>query len=221
MHKKDVCIIVAAQGISKKVITRFRESVAASKPKCICDVMIKCGREKKFYKTRIINDCLRKTLPKYKVIIQTDIDLLVPPKLIDKTFNMAMGQPSNCFHHFLRYVNPEEIKGKRYKDFPWHDWVHLKADFCSGCWNGMTGEAWKKSGGLNEDMFAWGAEDTEFYNRSKRKGIRWINCKDFALVHINHPRRQKKRAKENFEVGRLYSDQTNWLTGDIVRKSPG
>ena len=218
MKNKDICIIVAAQGISSKTIQRFKQSVVSSGPNFTYDILVKGGREKKFYKTRIINECLRKAIPHYKVIIQTDVDLIVPPRLINETMKALQEQPRNCFHHFLRYINPKEIKNKTYQQYPWGKWMELKPTFCSGCWNGMTSQMWAKSGGFNEEMYAWGSEDTEFYNRSKRKGIRWINRKNFPLVHVNHPRRQKKRAKENSKVGKEFSDQTDWLTRSIIRR---
>jgi hypothetical protein len=40
MHRKDICIIVAAQGIEKRVIQRFRESIVLSKPKHKVDIII-------------------------------------------------------------------------------------------------------------------------------------------------------------------------------------
>lgn len=218
MKAGNVCIIVAAQGIPKKTIQRFKESVFASNPARKPIIMIKSGKEKRFYKTKILNRCLREAIPKFKVIIQTDIDLIVPPGLINKTCAALKQQPNNCYHHFLRYVDPSEIKGKKYGQFPWNKWVNLKAEFCSGCWNGMTSKMWKKSGGFNEQMFAWGAEDSEFYNRTVRKGIHWIKKKSFPLVHINHPKRQQKRARENGILGKMFSDDTDWLGGHIVRK---
>jgi len=219
MKASNVCIIVAAQGISKKTIQRFKESIYNSKPTRTPTILVRSGKEKKFYKTKILNRCLRDMMPKFEYIIQTDIDLIVPPGLINQTCNALKQQPNNCYHHFLRYVDPSEIKGKRYGQYPWSEWINLKADFCSGCWNGMTSKTWKQTGGYNEQMFAWGAEDTEFYNRTRRKGIRWMNKKSFALVHINHPRRQQRRQKENFASAQLFSDETNWLTGHIVRKT--
>lgn len=221
MPKKDICIIVAAQGIPKECIKRFKNSIVESKSKYKVDIVIRGSQDKRFYKSRIINQCLRETIPNYKVIIQTDIDLVIPPRLIDKTYESLMNQPRNCFHHFLRYVDPEEVKGRHYKDYPFLRWLQLKPSFCSGCWNGMRADTWKRSGGLNEDMFGWGSEDTEFYNRSRRRGIHWINNRDFALVHINHPRRTTRRAKENFKLGNMYCDNTNWITGNIIRKSKG
>jgi len=220
MKKKDICIIAAAQGISPKIISRFRSTIKISGSKYSYDVIVSGGADEKFYKTRIINQCLRSAIPRYKVIIQTDIDLLVPRGLLDRTFEAVMKQPNNCFHHFLRYVEASEVKGKKYKDFAWHQWLNYSSTFCSGCWNGMCSQTWEKTGGFNEEMYAWGSEDTEFYNRARRKGIRWINDRSFALVHVNHPRRQKKRSKENFEVSRLYSDKTDWLKKVIVLKEP-
>ena len=216
--KKDIAIIVAAKGIDPAWVDRFKDSIVKSNPKHSVDIMIGQGKDKKFYKTRIINHLIRKCMPLYKVIIQTDIDLLIPPLLIDRTYRALMNQPNNGFHHHLRYIEPEEVKGKAYKDYPWYRWVNLKSSFCSGCWNGMLSNTWAKSRGYNEDMFAWGSEDTEFYNRSRRLGIRWINCKDLGLVHISHPRRTKRRAQENFKLGNMYSDKTNWLTGDLHKK---
>lgn len=215
---KDVCIIAAAQGISKDVINRFRDCIKYSRPSVSYDVRIGNSKEKKFYKTKILNQLLRDNLKNYSVIIQTDIDLVVPHGLIDFTCEMLRKQHNNGFHHNLRYVDPQEIKGIVYKDYPWNRWKTLPTTFCSGCWNGMYSKVWRKSCGWCEDMFAWGSEDSEFYNRSLRKGIRWMKCDKFPLVHINHKPRQRKRANQNMSEAKKYSDKTDWIKGKIVMK---
>jgi hypothetical protein len=218
MSKKDICIIVAAQGISNETIRRFKQSVRYSSPQHQVDIIIRSGEEQRFYKTRILNSCLRDTIDKYNVIIQTDIDLLIPPGLIDRTYDALMKQPNNAYHHNLRYIEPIEIEGKQYKDYPWHTWNGLPHTFCSGCWNGMMGKTWMKTGGWNEDMFAWSNDDTDLYNRTRLMKIKWIKDARFALVHVNHPRRQPNRKKENIAAAKQYDIQTNWITGKIIRK---
>jgi len=216
--KKDIAIIAAAQNISPETIERFKDGVRSSKPAYGYDILIGGSKEEKFFKTKILNQLIRDNLNKYNVIIQTDIDLIVPPTLINRTYEGVAYGNRTAYHHSLRYVDAKQIAGLRYDKYPFLEWVNLQSMFCSGCWNGMSVETWRRTRGYNEEMFAWGYEDTEFFHRSRRLGIQWIKRKEFALVHINHETRQKNMVKENTSVGNKYADQTDWLQGIKVLK---
>jgi hypothetical protein len=218
MSIKDVAIIVVAKGIDQYAIDRFKKCVAESKPSIKYDILIGTSSDSVFYKTRILNNLLRTNFDKYNVIIQTDIDLIIPPKLIDITFSKTNKGTHTAYHHFLRYIEPIEINNKTYKEYPFRQWSKLPAKFCSGCWNGMSCDSWKKTRGYNEDINSWGGDDEELFRRSKRLGIQWIKSQELGLVHINHPPRQKNNSKQNMRFAELYSDETDWFSNKKVLK---
>lgn len=217
MNPADIAIIVVAQNISPQIIKRFENSIKYSHPQHSYQIVIGKSDENIFYKTRILNELLRKCFDYFKVIIQTDIDLIIPPNIIDRTFEMVYQHDQQAYHHVLRYVDfPNDIR--KYSQYPFKEWIEVHPRFCSGCWNGLTPTGWKMSRGYNEDMSAWGNEDTEFYHRSMRLGIKWLKEDRFPLVHINHPPRQVDNSAKNIEIGNLYSDETDWLMRNIIKK---
>jgi hypothetical protein len=214
---KNIAIVVVAQNIDNSVIERFKDCVSNSRTKYSYDIMVGSSKEDKFYKTRILNETLRNVINKYDVIIQTDIDLIVPSGLIDETYERIIKRDKWAFHHNLRYIDPIEIENKKYNEYDFNKWKNYKSRFCSGCWNGMNNNTWKRTKGYNEDMYAWGFEDTEFFKRSRRLGIQWIKCFSYPLVHVNHKPRQKNLVKENMKASEKYDIKTDWLRGDIIK----
>jgi hypothetical protein len=215
---RDIAIIVVAQNISKAIIKRFKLCAEKSCRSLKFDIYIGDSKEELFYKTKILNSLLRKVVDRYSVVIQTDIDLVIPPGIIEKTFQRVMSHPDYAYHHVLRYVQEEDIQSNSYESYPWEKWRSVTPIFCSGGWNGMSSQTWLKSRGYNEKMYAWGYEDTEFYHRAKRLGIKWFKDDSFSLVHINHQPRQINRVEENTSIGDQYSDETDWIRNKIVTK---
>lgn len=223
MSMHQCCIIVVAEGIGSEIVDRFISSVRQSNPMTDTSIEIFAGAEKAenagFRKSAGLNYLLRKSLENYSVVIQTDIDLLVPPGLIDHSFNSVVSHERIAYHHYLRHVWPTELEGKQYEHYNFKEWQTRKGIFCSGCWNAMNGKTWKLSGGWNEDMIEWGYEDTEFLERTKARGIRWIVDSQFGLVHVNHPPRTKRNVQANRVAAAKYdSARVDWLTGKLPEK---
>lgn len=209
-----VGIIAVAKNISIEIVDRFINSINKSLPSYEYAIHIagKDDTNDKFYKTRILNAAIRKLVNDCDVIIQSDIDLLIPPKLIDYTYNKS--QSGVMIHSSLRHIKLDDINNLKYEDYPWDKWLQQKPVFCSGCWNGMSSTNWIKSKGYNELMFEWGAEDTEFYKRCSRYGIKYEVTNDFPLVHVHHDQRTSKRPKENMELSNKYPDW-DWLADGL------
>lgn len=204
-------VLSVAKNIETDIVDRFIDSIDKSKPKNEYKIHIlgQDDKSEKFYKTKIINQKIRELSDQLDdIIIQTDIDLLVPIGLIDATYDCAID--NKLYHNELRYINKKEIDNKLYDEYDFEKWAKMKPVFCSGCWNGMTVSNWIKSKGYNELMCEWGAEDTEFYRRCIRYDIEYVVNKDYPLVHVNHDARTIKRSKENMEFSELYPDH-NWL----------
>jgi hypothetical protein len=215
-----VAIAAVAKGIDKDVIERFMACTKGTVSNHSIDTVLLGDDDtsKEFFKTRILNRFLRRAVHKYDVIIQTDIDLVFPSDLVNFTISACIDNPEHMHHSVLRYINATALKGRTYKQYPWKQWVKQTAVMCSGCWNGACSDTWKKSGGWNEDMYGWGSEDTEFWNRTREKGIQWKVYTRFPLMHINHPQRTVKRAKENMAMAAKYDINSNWITGNVICK---
>ena len=214
--RRGIAIVAVAQNIPEATTERFRTGVLNSTKLPVSIVLARGPDTPHFYKTRLLNAAMRDLCKRFAVIIQTDIDVLVPPYLIDSANKLCSIRPDALHHHRLRYITEDEIPKKcAYKDYPWKEWRRRKATLCTGCWNAGTAETWLRSGGWNEDMYDWGAEDTEFFNRTKRNGIRWTDNAHHALVHVAHLPRTTRRGKENMALARQTPISKNWLTQKV------
>jgi hypothetical protein len=205
---KDIGILVVADGIGDDVRKRFKHCLTASRPRATFDVVIMGSnkpreRGAKFNKCKLLNKGLKRLFEGgYKVIIQTDIDLICPPALIDKTFELAWKH-KYCVHCSMRRISPEEYgKYKEYRQYPFNRWKKMKQIYAAGCWNGLVPALWKKTGGFNEDMIEWGYEDRDWRERSIKVGIKWKDLHKFPLMHVDHPKRTKNVSLRNVEVAK-------------------
>jgi hypothetical protein len=196
---KQVGIFVVAQNISDSVVQRFQGCLEKSNPTVSYDVFIlrTQKKEKHFNKSKLLNKGI-KTLAKgqYEVLIQTDIDLIIPPGLVDHSYEIAKTGRV-CFHNDMRKVNIDDIPGfpklpSQYAKIDWSIFKKVPFIFASGCWNTMQSPYWWDTGGWNEMMIEWGREDDDWRNRAKKHhGIKFIDSKKFELIHYNHPPRTK------------------------------
>jgi hypothetical protein len=152
----------------------------------------------------------------YKVIIQSDIDLIIPPGLIDKSLEIG-SQEKTCFYNHHRRVDANKVPKfpSEYNNMDWKRGLQMfKPEDANGCWNAMTPVSWMSSGGYNEYMIEWGKEDDEFRsNAGNLFGIKFINYNKFCLLHINHPMRTKDMRKHNrgMSAKAAKEGKTNWL----------
>ena len=216
---KEVGILVVADGLGDDIRNRFKASIRFSKPRASYDVHIMGGKERRakgvpFNKCKLLNQGLRTMFDiGYQVIIQADIDLIVPPVLVDKTYELAM-RDKLCIHQSMRRISADEYnKYKEYRSFPFNQWKKIKAIYATGCWNGIIMSNWKLTGGFNEDMIEWGYEDRDWRERCIRVGVRWKDVHKFPLMHVDHPNRTKNVSLRNVEVGKRAKreERQNWL----------
>jgi hypothetical protein len=217
---KDVAIMTVSQKIDESVKNRFSECIRMSSPKASYDIYFLddiSAINKPFNKSKILNRGIRTLSTKgYKVIIQSDIDLIVPPNIIDKSLEIG-SQKKTCFYNHHRRVDPRDLP-KLPEDYSKLDWDSLFNTYvyenANGCWNAMTPESWMSSGGFNEYMIEWGKEDDEFRsNAGNIFDINFINYNKFCLIHLNHPMRTKDMRKHNrsMSVKASKEGKTNWL----------
>jgi hypothetical protein len=216
MSKTKIAIIAVNHNIPKEISDRFIWSAKNSEREIPFDLFLGSHEDhmESFRKTTILNDILRKIIDSYNVIIQTDIDMLIPPSIIKRTVECVRGN-SNCYHCNFRYVEAKEVDGWNktgYNTIPWVNIQHRKLFCASGSWNGMSNLTWKRSNGFCEAIFYLGGPDTEFYRRSMKRGILWNQENELPLSHINHKKRSiPKQGKKNLSIAKRYPIDYNWL----------
>ena len=218
LEKLRVGIIVVADKISDEVKNRFSQSIKFSKPIPKCKVLMMCDDRKEgepFNKCKLLNKGLRQAFKsKFDVIIQTDIDLIIPPGAIDFTCGVALEGDVCCHLPMTKMPEKEFIKYSNYDEYPWKDWREtFKTIYATGCWNGLQPKVWKITGGFNEDMTEWGFEDRDWRARGKRHGIKWRDkwCwgRKYPLIHINHPDRTINNSSANKQC--VDKKRKSWL----------
>ena len=212
---KDIGVLVVAHGIEQEVRERFETHLKRSNPQHSYELLIMGSVQRKgtFNKCKLLNKGLKKLLKNnHQAILQTDIDLIIPPKLIDKSFEVAISGRC-CNHVCMRRINIDEIKGKDYDDYPWQKWKKYKRIYASGCWNMMKPNLFEEIGGWNEWMIGWGEEDAAFRRIGMSKKIKWKDNYRSPLVHIDHPKRTTNQKKHNRDMEKKAKKEgkTNWL----------
>jgi hypothetical protein len=216
ISKSEIAIIVVNHNVDPKIQERFIWSVKGSAGKIPVDIILGRHTDKNsvFRKTTILNDILRKNIDSYKYIVQTDIDMLIPPHIINNTVSKVQDHV-RCFHVNYRYVEAEEVNAWMklgYASTPWKDISKRPLFRASGSWNGMNRDCWKKSNGFCEEIFNLGGPDTEFYIRTVKNQIPWYKDDSTPLAHINHPRRSvPKQGEKNMTLAGKFKNDFNWL----------
>lgn len=216
----EVCLMAVAQEIPQNIKDRFVRCAELSDPKCDFDVVFLGEGEpllELFNKSKFLNAGIKSLCKKdYKCIIQADIDLVIPPGIIDASLEYSKI-PMTIFHNHHRRVD-EAIVPKFPEQYYEADWEDLFSQFvpqnANGCWNSASPETWMKSGGWNERMTGWGREDDCFRRTAGKFGITFVNHNKFTLLHINHPFRGDDRRAYNRQIERAYEKSArlpNWL----------
>jgi len=216
MVKPKIAILAVNNNLKTNIQERFIWSLKNSEKKIPFDIFLG-GHSKSteaFRKTTIINDILRKITGSYSFIIQTDIDMLIPPNLIKITMD-NLRTNNHCYHVNFHYVESNEMDtwmAKGYGSIPWGEINNRPVFHASGSWNGMSRESWIRSNGFCEAIYYLGGPDTEFFRRSMQRGIVWMQENALPLSHINHPRRAiPKQGKKNLSIAKRYPLDYNWL----------
>ena len=169
---------------------------------------IPCNDMSTFNKSKYLNLGIKRCLSDCSIIVQTDIDFLVPPYLIDLT---AIDTRDTHMWVRSRYIKMAEITGdwKSYMKLPF--WYN-----CPGSWNAMSADNWRKVGGFDERCcYGWGAEDNILHRRIAEAGITTVAISNVPLCHIEHKPRawfthgQRGRQNKTFMQG----VQPNFLEG--------
>ena len=188
--KYQVGIAVLAYDISPQIITRFVDSVHVdARPDVSFYIHIYNSKsltihEEKIYfcRNKGLNRCIEELADDCEVILCADIDLLIPPGYIDKSYEIALSRP---FSGFIRKMPEGVVLTPR----NWDEWIKFSvAPFAFGPWNALTTDDWFKIGGWNENMYSWGY-DEHIYDRMIYHGLKPFREDIAPLVHVYHPRR--------------------------------
>lgn len=218
----DVGIVTMAYKLTNDLVDRFAKFIAEARPQCSCVIYVvdewNCDplTNGEFNRCIADNSGIIALQDNCKVIVCSDIDMLIPPGFIDITYRQALQGP---VHSFARHIDPENITPRK-----WDEWVNIEYRRGSyGGWNAMTVQDWHKVGGWNEDLYGWGSDDVELHDRLVMKNMKAHSFTDYPVIHVTHPPRGTvHRNKENRQlwVNNVQRLSVNWLdthAGEIER----
>lgn len=188
-----ISILAIAINIHADIINRFLSYSEKMDVKIITEndglFITKDNTGEYFNKCKALNYGLSKLIKDgYDAIIQTDIDMIFHPILINKSIEqLKLNKHVFCYCRNSDYDN---LSWEKYNSLP----LRMSG---VGAWNGLLSKDWIRTGGYNEDLYGWGQEDDEMHDRINRLKIPKNIIKNIPLVHINHPRRTQSRIELN------------------------
>lgn len=226
MHQIGITVI--AYNIPQDVINRFTSNIQnESRPKLSYKIEIITDPNDALYehtdghkymcRAKGLNRGILKLADICEVIVCTDIDLIYPPGVFERTYEECMN--NNWVWGVCRDISSKKINPRR-----WNEWLNLPLrEVGKGGFNGMHTQMWQHVGGWNENLYGWGGEDDDFHHRALHKKINRIRMTEFAIMHVNHPRRTRERGLKNLELAKrmgVHRYTTNWLTGESMDNVP-
>jgi len=205
MANYELGIVAVAVDIASDTIARFVESVRQSVPTVSlaepCIVTEKDVGSPLQNLAAAKNLGVKKLLDSCQTIVCTDIDILVPPELIDHTSRTASRGRVNVAACYCRRLCVDDIEPTR-----WRDWKGLPLRPGWGAWNGMSARTWLSLGGWNECFQGWGYEDKELHWRCKQKGIEIHDIRQFPLINVKGKQRSWRNQTATARNKKLYED---------------
>jgi hypothetical protein len=206
---KPLGVAVAARGIDQSIIDRFTESLKQTGFRDYRLSIEEGPAVGTLNISRAKNRAIRLLLETCDSIVITDIDMLIPPGLLEKT--QAIVRDGHAVWCPCRNIDDPLTDRK------WNEWERLPIrETGTGSWIAMTASDWKRCGGFNETCYGYGGEDDAFCKRQHELGIHTVRI-EMPLVHVNHPFRGKhwkqKRSEENLRIGTQY--RANYFTDTL------
>lgn len=207
-------IVVVAVGIDPHIVARFESALTVSN-RTSTPYELRVMSDESYMKDGLLNKCralndgVRELMDLCKVIVCTDIDMLIPRSLV--SYTLAKVKPRTCLWVVSRNVAEANIYPRQ-----WEEWMKLPLRLSGfGSWNAMLKEDWMNSGGWDERLTGWGGEDDVFKKRRTQRGIHTEVVRKFPLVHVNHEPRQNKAdihgGNQTAVAKGLSGPERNWL----------
>jgi organic radical activating enzyme len=206
-------IAVPAVNVPESVVRRFTECLARSTPDCDYRLHVERRADPDGFRiARCKNRGILALKDHCRVIVCTDVDMLVPPGLVDHTTTRV--ENGKCVWALCRNVDFRQAAPRR-----WDEWLRLPLRRTGrGSWVAMTIDDWCKTGGWDERLEGWGGDDDVLALRRAEAGIVDLPATGYPLVHVNHPPRDGHASlraggnARNLRIGRT-PPACNWLTG--------
>jgi hypothetical protein len=218
--KFKVGIIVLNYNIPDSIVQRFFDSVRNdAKPKVSTfiyltnDYATKYHNGKDYFSKYTAQNRAIETISSIcKVIICADVDLLIPPGYIDKSYEIACRQP---FSGIMRNIPEDDDytrrKWNKWKQYPLRTTAHAP-------WNALTVKDWYKVGGWNEAIFSRGM-DKNIGVRIELAGLNRKRADIGPLMHVPHPRRTTNVTRLDSNIHSKVKSATykNFLSGPVLK----
>lgn len=209
IDNRPLGIVVAAVGISQKICNRFEDLLEKATPiGFICSITTKPGD---FTRSKCRNEGILFLLSKCQVIVCVDVDMLVPPGLMEYTLENV--QDGVALWAQCRNLEPDQADSLK-----WDEWINLPVrESGIGSWVAITAGDWLKTGGWDERITSYGGEDDVLAIRREEMGIKTEVTCDFPLMHVNHPNRDQRTTEsrlKNLELGTTQPPK-NYLTARL------
>jgi len=149
---------------------------------------------KEFSKGIALNEGVRRCLDDSKIIVQTDIDILIPPAAIRRAFEWHKANPGKLMIQLSRELFHWDGELDLNEEMEWANPIYARYQTrwnCVGSWMSMEPDQWRLSGGLSEEYQGWGSEDHELKERALLHGIE-SETFEGGLMHLAHPDRGHK-----------------------------
>ncbi len=208
----DIGIVVPCHGIPEHIKQRFLlkvESLDLDLKYIISFVDEPCLTNGYFNHGQCRNLGIKRLLKTCDVIVCCDIDLMIPPGLIEFTHRKCL-QTSGLVFSYTRFID-QQIYDSLNDDELLNT---ISASSGLGPWNALSSKQWLEVGGWNENLYGWGYEDQELHARLMNIHIPKLFTNSFPLIHINHERRKSnfiESQRRNIKAANSSSLNKNWL----------
>lgn len=177
-------IVAVAVGIPESVQNRFTFTLQATTPPGF-ELRVVTEMDG-FTRSKGRNLGISTLLGKCRVIVCTDIDMLIPAGLVEYTQNEVTDG-------WALWAKCRNVPASQADSLNWEAWKKLPVrEMGRGSWIAMTAADWLKTGGWDERLAGYGAEDNVLEIRRAERGIETKVTRDFPLMHVDHARRDAR-----------------------------
>lgn len=134
------------------------------------------------------------SLATHELLITLDLDMLVAPETLTSVARAAKANPKSCIVLQSRDLPAAYTLESLLSlaEFPWNELEEhavVRARWGIGGLFAFSRTVLELTGGLDERMIGWGAEDLDFAKRCQLMGFRilWLEEQGAAIYHVWHP----------------------------------